>query len=67
MSEGFNNNELKVTVHTDEVQKILKDYKRIKRYMKSSIFEVKNMDGTEKVVKNLLKHLDDNNGETLSS
>jgi hypothetical protein len=67
MSEGFNNKELKVTVHTDEVQKILKDYKRIKRYMKSSIFEVKNIDGTEKVVKNLLKHLDDKNGETLSS
>jgi len=59
MSEGFNN-KLKVEINSDEVNKLLKQYKKIKKYMKSSLYEVKKIDGTEKVVSELLKEYEDN-------
>jgi hypothetical protein len=62
MSEGFQDNKLKVGVEisTDEVQKLLKQYKKVKRYMKSPLFAVKTMDGTEKYVSELLKEAEEN-------
>jgi hypothetical protein len=62
MSEGFQDNKLKVGVEisTDEVQKLLKQYKKVKKYMKSSLFAVKTMDGTEKYVSELLKEAEEN-------
>lgn len=54
MNQGFDENELGVTVNTDEVKKLLKKYKKIKKYMKSSLYTIKTIDGNEKVVKNLL-------------
>jgi hypothetical protein len=59
MSEGFNN-KLKVEINSDEVDKLLKQYKKIKKYMKSPLYEVKKIDGTEKVVSELLKEYVDN-------
>lgn len=59
MSEGFNN-KLKVEIDTNEVDKLLKQYKKIKKYMKSPLYEVKKIDGTEKVVSKLLKEYEDN-------
>ena len=59
MSEGFNNN-LKVEINNDEVSKLLKEYKKIKKYMKSPLYEVKKLDGTEKVVSELLNEYYDN-------
>ena len=59
MTEGFNN-KLKVEINSDEVDKLLKQYKKIKKYMKSSLYEVKKIDGTEKVVSELLKEYEDN-------
>ena len=50
----------KVTIYKDEVGKLLKQYKKIKKYMKSSIYEIKTMDGTEKVVSELLNEYKDN-------
>ena len=32
----------------------MKDYKKIKKYMKSSLYQVKTMEGTESTVKRLL-------------
>ena len=49
MSEGFNN-KLKVEIDTNEVDKLLKEYKKIKKYMRSPLYQVKKIDGTEKVV-----------------
>jgi len=55
MSEGFNNdNTIKVSVNNDEVKKLLKEYKKVKKYMRSSLFTVKQMDGTETYVSKLL-------------
>ena len=55
MSEGFDKVEFDLPIKNDEVQKLLKKYKKIKKYMKSPLFTVKTMDGTEKIVSELLK------------
>lgn len=44
----------KVIIDDDEVNKLIKKYKNIKKYMRSSLYEIMTMDGTEKIVKNLL-------------
>ena len=59
MSEGFNN-KLKVEINRDEVDKLLKEYKKIKKYMRSPLYQVKKIDGTEKVVSELLNEYYDN-------
>tara|TARA_Y100001970_G_scaffold173340_1_gene211784 strand:- start:297 stop:473 length:177 start_codon:yes stop_codon:yes gene_type:complete len=50
--------ELKVELNPDSIRKVMKDYKKLKKYMKSSIFEIKKMDGNEKVITKLMKELD---------
>ncbi len=59
MSKGFNN-KLKVEINSEEIDKILKDYKKIKKYMKSPLFAVKTMDGTENYVSKLIKEAEEN-------
>jgi hypothetical protein len=60
MSEGFSEEKIEVSIYKDEVKKLLKQYKKIKKYKRSSIFEVKTMDGTETYISDLLKELEDN-------
>ena len=55
MSEGFSEEKIDVAINKDEVKNLLKKYKKIKKYMKSPLFTVKTMDGTEKIVSGLLK------------
>jgi hypothetical protein len=55
MSEGFSEEKIDVAINKDEVKNLLKKYKKIKKYMKSPLFAVKTMDGTEKIVSELLK------------
>jgi hypothetical protein len=56
MSNGFSNDKkIKVEIDTDEVSKLLKTYKKLKRYQKSSIFTVKTMDGNEEIISSLLE------------
>jgi hypothetical protein len=50
MSNGF----LKVEIKSDEVDKLLKKYKKIKKYMKSSLYEVMSIDKTETIVSDLI-------------
>jgi hypothetical protein len=47
--------QFKYKINQDEMNKIIKDYKKIKKYMKSPIFSVKTMDGTESYVSSLIK------------
>ena len=47
----------------DEIQKLTKRYKKIKKYMKSPIYDLKQMAGTEKVVYELLNDLKQNPDE----
>ena len=48
----------KVNMNLDEYKKLIKKYKKTKKYMKSNLFKVKMMDGTEKFVSQLLKEAD---------
>ena len=54
MKNGFDN-KVKVSIDKDELENVLKVYKRVKKYMKSSLYEIKKIDGTETTVKNLLE------------
>ena len=64
---GFTNNNVddsrdgkaKVTIDQREVDNIIKEYKKIKKYMKSSLFQIKTMDGTEEMVSKLIEEAKD--------
>jgi hypothetical protein len=60
MSEGFSEESIEVQIYKDGVKKLLKQYKKIKKYQRSSIFEVKTMDGTETYISELLKEVQEN-------
>lgn len=53
MSTGFDNKE-NVIIYKDEVKNLIKKYKKIKKYMKSPLFQIKTMDGTESLVSDLI-------------
>jgi hypothetical protein len=59
MSEGFSEEQIDVAINKNEVQKVLKKYKKIKKYMKSPLFAVKMIDGTETIVTELLKEVEE--------
>ena len=42
-------------MNQDEYKKLIKKYKKIKKYMKSNLFQIKMMDGTEKYVSQSMK------------
>jgi hypothetical protein len=64
---GFTNNNVddsrdgkaKVTIDQREVDNLLKEYKKIKKYMRSPLFQVKTMDGTENYVSKLVEEAKD--------
>ncbi len=60
MSEGFSEESIEVKIYKDSVKKLLKQYKKIKKYQRSTIFEVKTMDGTETYISDLLKEVQEN-------
>jgi hypothetical protein len=45
----------KVIINKDEVDNLLKKYKKIKKYMSSSYYDIKKMDKTESIVTNLIQ------------
>lgn len=47
--------DLNVNINVDEVQNLKKKYKKIKKYMRSGLYQIKKLDGTERVVSDLLK------------
>jgi len=55
MSKGFDVNFEGIDMDPDMVQSILKKYKKIKKYQRSNIFEVRTMDGTEDIVSEMIK------------
>jgi predicted transcriptional regulator len=60
MSTGFSKENIEVSINKKELSKILKDYKKIKKYMKSPLYTIKKIDGTEEIVTELLKELEEN-------
>ena len=68
MSAGFGGNpsenrigkDANITIDLDNISDVVKKYKKVKKYMKSNIFEIKTMEGTETLVSGLLKDLEEN-------
>ena len=58
MSEGFSEEKIEVSINKDEVKNLLKKYKKIKKYMRSPLYSVKKIDGTERIVSDLLGNTD---------
>ena len=57
MSEGF---EVEVEMPKSDINRLLKRYKKLKKYQKSSLFAVKTMDGTENIISEMIKEVEDN-------
>lgn len=63
-----NPNELNINIDPDEIKKIAKKYKKLKKYMRSPLFEVKKMDGNEKIISKLLESVENlTDGKALPS
>jgi hypothetical protein len=54
MSNGFGSEKVKVSLSEAELNKLIKKYKGLRKYMKSPLYQVKVMDGTETVVSELM-------------
>ena len=61
MSEGFkgfskteDDTELRVYVKNREVDKLIRQYKKLKKYQKSSIFEIEKLSGQETKIDKLI-------------
>lgn len=50
-----------IIIDDEEYKNLMRDYKKIKKYMKSPIFQIKTMDGTEKYVSKLIEESKDIN------
>jgi len=68
MSSGFGGQgkenrvgkDAKITIDLDNIDIVLKQYKKIKKYQKSSLFAIKTMDGTEEIVSSLIREAEEN-------
>ena len=50
--------DVKVNLDPATLKKVMKDYKRLKKYMRSPLYQVKKMDGDEKVITKLMEELE---------
>tara|TARA_R100001594_G_C3932342_1_gene238497 strand:- start:65 stop:337 length:273 start_codon:yes stop_codon:yes gene_type:complete len=55
--KGFKDQELKVNVNEEELNKLIKRYKKIQKYRKSSLFAVQSMDETENMIKKMVEEI----------
>ena len=61
MNRGFNKNvEVEFELPEQDLNRLLKEYKKIKKYQKSSLYAIKTMDGTEEIVSSLIKEAEEN-------
>ena len=61
MSENFKgftdsneDKEIRLKIRNSEINKIIKDYKRLKKYQKSSLYEVQKLSGQETAIDKLV-------------
>jgi hypothetical protein len=52
--------DVNITIDLDNIDQIIKQYKKIKKYQKSSLYAIKTIDGTEKIVSSLVKEAEEN-------
>lgn len=65
MSAGFGGtgNDAKITVNFDKVVSITKQYKKLKKYMKSNYYNLLVMNGTENIITNLVNKYSEDTGD----
>ncbi|NBV27775.1 hypothetical protein EBS02_01980 [bacterium] len=51
---------IKISLQKEGINKLIKDYKKVKKYMKSSLYQIKTIDGTETYVSELIKDSEEN-------
>ena len=62
MSGGFREGEYDVKIEgmaPDQIDALLKKYKKLNKYSRSSLFAIKTLDGTENVVASMVKEAED--------
>jgi hypothetical protein len=68
MSVGFNNpqgdGKARINVNVDAVTEVAKQYRKLKKYMRSPLYEIKTLDGTETTIKNLVDEYGSTEGLT---
>jgi len=60
---GDQSKELKVNVSNSEIDKIIKKYKKIQKYRKSSLFAVQSMDQTEEMISKMVDEIINDDSE----
>jgi hypothetical protein len=60
MTKGFDDFDVEVEMPEEDINKLIKTYKKLKKYQKSSLFAIKTMDGTEKVISKMLEEAEEN-------
>ena len=57
MTKGFGKDDVKVEfeIPQEQIDVLLKKYKKIKKYQKSNLYKVMTMDGTESVVSKMIE------------
>ena len=62
MSGGFREGEYDVKIEgmaPDQIDALLKKYKKLNKYRRSALFAIKTLDGTENVVASMVKEAED--------
>ena len=57
-STSIDPKDLKVNLDPETLRKVMKDYKKLRRYMKSPLYQIKKMDGKEIVISKLMEELE---------
>lgn len=55
MAKGFDINFEGLDMDPDQVQALVKKYKKIKKYQKSNLFTIKTLDGTEDYISKMIE------------
>tara|TARA_Y100000356_G_scaffold111441_1_gene98674 strand:- start:347 stop:541 length:195 start_codon:yes stop_codon:yes gene_type:complete len=57
MTKGFGKDDVKVEfeIPQEQIDMLLKKYKKIKKYQKSNLYQVMTMDGTERIVSEMIE------------
>lgn len=59
MKKGFSDFDVEFDMKQEDVDRLLKKYKKLKKYQKSSLYTLKKMDGTETIISQLIKEAED--------
>ena len=60
MKKGFSDFDVEFDMKKEDVDRLLKKYKKLKKYQKSTLYTLKEMDGTETIISQLIKEAEDN-------